>query len=240
MTRHAQHDAAPATSTGKACTNARGTTDKSSIGVLTLDRILADPMVRLLMHRDGTDAAAVRRLWEHVATGRPAQTARRTQPLAAVPNGLGHLLHETARLWRRRYERVLCAQLPGMTGARCAVLLKLEQPGGVNQVTLAHRLDVAPITIARLLDRLEMAGLISRLPDPNDRRAHILTPTAKARPLIARIHEINRTIQKEAWLGLSDIETSQLHVLLCRIRSNLLIGTNRPLSADLAGDAENA
>jgi DNA-binding MarR family transcriptional regulator len=192
MTRQAQHDAAPATSTRRASADSRRTTDQCAIGVLTLDGILADPMVQSLMHRDGTDAAAIRRLWEHVAC------------------------------------------------ARCAVLLKLEQPGGLNQVTLAHRLDVAPITIARLLDRLETAGLVSRLPDPNDRRAHILTPTAKARPLIARIREVVRTIQKENWLGLSNAETVQLDALLGRIQSNLLIGTNRQTSADLAGNSEHA
>jgi DNA-binding MarR family transcriptional regulator len=70
-----------------------------------------------------------------------------------------------------------------MTYARCAVLLKREQPGGLNQVTLAHILDVAPMTLVRLLDRLETASLVSRLPDPHDRRAYLLTPTAKARPL---------------------------------------------------------
>jgi DNA-binding MarR family transcriptional regulator len=192
MTRQAQHDAAPATSTRRASADSRRTTDQCAIGVLTLDGILADPMVQSLMHRDGTDAAAIRRLWEHVAC------------------------------------------------ARCAGLLKLEQPGGLNQVTLAHRLDVAPITIARLLDRLETAGLVSRLPDPNDRRAHILTPTAKARPLIARIREVVRTIQKENWLGLSNAETVQLDALLGRIQSNLLIGTNRQTSADLAGNSEHA
>ena len=240
MTRQAQHDAAPATSTRRASADSRRTTDQCAIGVLTLDGVLADPMVQSLMHRDGTDAAAVRRLWEHVAAGRPAQTGCPRQPLAVVPHDLGHLLYETARLWRRRYERVLCARLPGMTCARCAVLLKLEQPGGLNQVTLAHRLDFAPITIARLLDRLETAGLVSRLPDSNDRRAHILTPTAKARPLIARIREVVRTIQKENWLGLSNAETVQLDALLGRIQSNLLIGTNRQTSADLAGNSEHA
>ena len=238
MTRHAQHGAAPATSTGKASTNARGTTDQCTIGVLTLDGILADPMVRLLMHRDGTDAAAVRRLWEHIAVVQPAQPSCRTQPLA--PDELGHLLHETARLWRRRCERVVRTGLPGMTCARCAVLLELEQPGGLNQVTLAHRLDVAPITIGRLLDHLETAGLVSRLPDPHDRRAYLLAPTAKAQPLIACIHDIIRMIQNEARLGLSDTEINQLHVLLCWIRSNLLVGTNRPLSADSARNSQLA
>jgi DNA-binding MarR family transcriptional regulator len=123
---------------------------------------------------------------------------------------------------------------------RCAVLLKLEQSEGLNQVTLAHNLDVAPMTIVRLLDRSETANLVSRLPDPHDRRAYRLTPTAKARPLIACIHDVIRTTQDEAWSGLSDIETNLLHMLLCRIRSNLLNRTNQPLAADPARDSEHA
>jgi MarR family transcriptional regulator, transcriptional regulator for hemolysin len=229
MTKQGQHDAAP---TRRASANSRTTTTaQCATGVLTLDELLIDPIVRLLMRRDGTDAAAVRQLWEHMAAGRQAQTPCRMQP---VPDGLGYLLHETARLWRRRCERVVRARLPGMTCARCAVLLKLEHSGSLNQATLAHSLDVAPITLARLLDRLETAGLVSRLPDPHDRRAYRLAPTAKARPLIACIHDIITMIQREAWLDLSDIETEQLHGLLCRIRSNLLIGT------DLARDSEHA
>lgn len=149
MTRQAQHDAAPATSTRRASANSRRTTDQCAIGVLTLDGVLADPMVQSLMHRDGTDAAAVRRLWEHVAAGRPAQTGCPRQPLAVVPHDLGHLLYETARLWRRRYERVLCARLPGMTCARCAVLLKLEQPGDSIR---SHLRTVSTLRPSRLPD----------------------------------------------------------------------------------------
>jgi len=235
MTTQVGHDAAP--TRRASASSRRATLAQCATGVLTLDELLIDPIVQLLMRRDGTDAVAVRRLWKHMAASQPTQTPCRMQ---TVPDGLGHLLHETARLWRRRCERVVRARLPGMTCARCAVLLKLEHSGSLNQAALAHSLDVAPITLGRLLDRLEAAGLVFRLPDPHDRRAYLLEPTAKARPLIAYIHDIITMIQREAWLGLSDIETEQLHGLLGRIRSNLLIGTNRPLPADLAEASEHA
>jgi DNA-binding MarR family transcriptional regulator len=96
------------------------------------------------------------------------------------------------------------------------------------------------MTLVRLLDRLEAAGVISRRPDPDDGRAYLVTPTAKAQPLIASIHDIVRLIQSEAWLDLSDTETSQLHALLCRIRSNLLVGTKQSLPANPPRDAELA
>jgi MarR family transcriptional regulator for hemolysin len=240
MTRHGQHGAAPATPEHRAGTNARRTAAPCAAGAPTLDELLIDPGVRLLMRRDGTDAAAVRRLWEHMAAGRPAQAPCPVQPLSVASEELGHLLHETVRLWRRRCERVLRARIPGMTCARCAVLLTLAQAESFNQAALAHYLDIAPISLVRLLDRLETAGLVARLPDPHDRRAYRLMPTAKAQPLIACMHDIIRTIHREAWFGLSDSETEQLRALLRRIRSNLLIGANKPLSADPARDSEHA
>jgi DNA-binding MarR family transcriptional regulator len=240
MTRQGQHDAAPATPMHRASTNSRRTTAQCATGVLTLNELLIDPIVQLLMCRDRTDASAVRRLWEHIAALRPAQTPCRMQPLSTARDELGHLLHETARLWRRRCERAVHARLPGLTCARCAVLLKLEQPGGSNQVTLAHSLDIAPITVVRLLDQLETAGLVSRLPDPHDRRSYLLMLTAKARPLIVCIHDIFRTIESEVSLGLSDTETTLFRALLCRIRSNLLVGAKLPLAADPAGESEHA
>ena len=240
MTRTSRRSAARTTLTRDARAILGGATARYSPGMLTLDQLLAEPMVQQLMCRDRTDELAVRRLWERVAASRPAQTPRCMPPQPVAPDELGHLLHETAQLWRRRCERAVRARLPNMTYARCVVLLKLEQSEGLNQVTLAHILDVAPMTLGHLLDRLEKASLVSRLPDPHDRRAYLLTPTAKARPLIACIHDIIRTIQSEAWSGLSDTEIKQLHTLLCRIRSNRLIGTDQPLSADPARDSEHA
>jgi MarR family transcriptional regulator, transcriptional regulator for hemolysin len=202
MIRTSRRGAAQATLTRDARAILGGPTARCSPGMLTLDELLAEPMVQQLMCRDRTDELAVRRLWEHVAASRPAQTPRRTPPLPVAADELGHLLLETARLWRRRCETAVRARFPDMTCARCAVLLKLEQSEGLNQATLAHILDVAPVTIVRLLDRLEAASLISRLPDPHDHRAYLLAHTAKARPLIACIHDIIRTTQSEAWLGL--------------------------------------
>jgi MarR family transcriptional regulator, transcriptional regulator for hemolysin len=239
MTRTSRRSARAAL-TGDGSAKLGGTAVRQAPGILTLDDLLAEPMVQELMCRDRTDEAAVRRLWQHVAANRPKQTACRMPPLSLTPDELGHLLHETARLWLRRCERVVRARLPGMTRARCAVLFQLAQHRGLNQATLAHSLDITPMTLVRLLNRLEAGGLISRRPDPDDGRAYLITPTAKARPFIACIHDIIRTIRSEAWLGLSDTETNQLHVLLCRIRSNLSVGTNQPLPDDPARDVENA
>jgi MarR family transcriptional regulator for hemolysin len=172
--------------------------------------------VQQLMRRDRTDEATVRHLLQQTTTARPASRAKND------PNIIIPLLHEAARRWRSRYNREVRAQILGMTRARCAVLIYLAQHDGVHQATLARILDISPMTLARLLDRLEAAGFVARMPDPNDRRAHVLALTAKALPIIERIYDLTRKIDDDLQLGISKTEAGQLHALLYRIRSNLM------------------
>jgi len=79
------------------------------------------------------------------------------------------------------------ARLHGMTRAQWAVLLRLERREGLKQSDLADDLDIQPITLTRLVDRLCDSGLIQRRPDPTDRRAKRLYLTPAARPLLDRI-----------------------------------------------------
>ncbi len=186
----------------------------------TLDQLLAEPIVQQLMHRDQTNEASIRDLLQETAAARPALRAK-DDPNTDHPYPIVWLLHETARLWRSRYDREVRAQLPGMTRARCAVLIQLAQHEGVNQAALAQILDIRSITLVRLLDRLEAAGLIARMPDSQDRRSHVLALTAKALPIIEYIYDLTRNTYDDLQLGISKTEADQLRGLLCRIRSNL-------------------
>src|SRR6202050_4270061 len=172
------------------------------------------------IQNDRTDETTVRRLLQQTAAARSASRAK-DDPRAEDPNMIVRLLLETARLACRRYDRALRAQLPGMTLGRCAVLIQLAQHERPNQAALAHILDIRPITLVRLLDRLEAAGFVERIPDPDDRRAHVLALTAKALPLIESIHDLNRKTCDDLHLGISETEATQLRVLLSRIRSAL-------------------
>src|SRR6202453_422958 len=140
-------------------------------------------------------------------------------PSADDPNMIVGLLDETARLARTRYDRELRARLPGMTSARCAILILLAQHKTFNQTALAHILAIQPITLVRLLDRLEAAGFGERMSDPNDRRAHILPPPAKALPLVESIRHLHRSPCGDLQLGISEAEASQLRALPFRIRT---------------------
>jgi DNA-binding MarR family transcriptional regulator len=157
----------------------------------TLDQLLSEPIVQLLMHRDRTNEATIRHLLQQASAGRPVAQAK-DDPSADDPSTTVSLLYETARLARGRYDRELRAQLPGMTCARCAVLTHLAQHKGLNQAALAEILDIRPTTLVRVLDRLEAAGFVARMPDPDDRRAHVLALTAKASLIIESIHDVNR------------------------------------------------
>jgi DNA-binding MarR family transcriptional regulator len=91
------------------------------------------------------------------------------------------LLHDVARLVRVEADRR--ARLQGMTRAQWALLMKLAYNPGLSQKEAADLLEVEPISVARLVDRLEANGLIERRPDASDRRIwrlHLLPAAASA------------------------------------------------------------
>ncbi|HEX9465048.1 MAG TPA: MarR family transcriptional regulator [Alphaproteobacteria bacterium] len=142
----------------------------------------------------------------------------------------GFVLHDVARLLRRRFEQYLRADAIGLTRTQCAVLAHLARQEGINQATLAQLLDVEPITLVHLLDRLQDAGFIQRKPDPKDRRAYALELTPKARPVLTRIYELADSIYDEAQVGLTAAERTQFLSQLQRVKSNLL---RRTLEGDV-------
>src|SRR5499433_2561733 len=103
---------------------------------------------------------------------------------------LGFVLHDVARLLRKRFEQRARAANLGLTRAQWQVLAYLARQEGINQATLAQLLEIEPITLTRLLDRLEAAELVERRPDPGDRRARVLYLTPSAEPLLARIYKL--------------------------------------------------
>jgi MarR family transcriptional regulator, transcriptional regulator for hemolysin len=196
----------------------------------TLDQLLAEPIVQQLMRSDRTDEAAIRHLMQETAAARLALRAHGDSNTDGSstdecsmddPQAIVRLLHEIARLWPSHYDREVRARFPGMTRARCAVLSHLARHEGVNQVTLARILDIRPMSLVRLLDRLEAAGFVVRRPDRDNRRVHVLALTAKALPIVERIDGLTTRIYDDLQLGISKAEASQLHALLFRIGSRL-------------------
>jgi DNA-binding MarR family transcriptional regulator len=79
------------------------------------------------------------------------------------------------------------ARAHGMTRAQWTILLNLEKQPGLLQKELAEILEVEPITVARLVDRLEARGMVERRGDPTDRRCWRLHLTDASRPLMSEI-----------------------------------------------------
>ena len=90
----------------------------------------------------------------------------------------------------------------GMTRAQWAVLVRLDRSEGLKQSELAEMLDLQPITLTRLLDRLAENGLIERRDDPNDRRANRLFLTPAARPLLERLSDLGTEMMMTVLEGL--------------------------------------
>lgn len=133
---------------------------------------------------------------------------------------VGVLLIEVARLLRRNFNRR--AQGLGPTQTQWQALAHLSRNPGINQTCLADLLEVQPITLARLIDRLEAAGWVERRPDPGDRRAQRLYLTVKAEPLLDDMRALAAETREEAMHGLRDPERRQLIEALKTIKGNLV------------------
>ncbi len=143
-----------------------------------------------------------------------------TPPDPPVPS-LGLVLHDVSRLLRKRFEqRARAASLP-LTRAQWSVLAKLARNEGINQAALAQLLEIEPITLVRLLDRLQAAGFVERRPDPQDRRARTLYLTPAARPMLDQIWALAAVVCDEAMDGLSDPDRCRLMGMLQTLRGNL-------------------
>jgi len=126
---------------------------------------------------------------------------------------------ETAHILRRAYDRRALAL--GVTRAQWRVMLFLGRETNLRQVELADRLDIEPITLCRIIDRLEEAGLVERRRDPADRRAWRLSLTASAEPILEGLRAIATELAAEAFDGLEPAQISAVRSGLARIRDNL-------------------
>lgn len=109
----------------------------------------------------------------------------------------------------------------GISRAQWVVLMRLDRSEGLKQSELAEILDLAPISLTRLLDRLADNGLIERRPDPNDRRANRLYLTPAARPLLGRLAALGNDMMEEVLAGLDGNARERLLKDLLHVKDNL-------------------
>ena len=133
---------------------------------------------------------------------------------------------ETAHALRRAFDR-RAASL-GVTRAQWKVLFRLSRTPGLRQVELADMLDVEPITLSRIVDRLAEAGLVERRADPADRRAWRLYLTDKSAPIIDKLMELGTEMAAEAFDGIPKEQIRTMREALGRIRDNLASTSAHP------------
>ncbi|MEO7687870.1 MAG: MarR family transcriptional regulator [Sphingomonas sp.] len=136
-----------------------------------------------------------------------------------MSDSLGFLISDVSRLMRRRFDER--ARLIGVTRAQWRTLTTLSRNEGINQGGLADLLEVEPITLCRMIDRLEEAGLVERRRDPADRRAWLIFLTTKAHPLLAQLRGLADGMIEDALQGLDDTRRAALMETLGAIRTNL-------------------
>lgn len=126
---------------------------------------------------------------------------------------------ETQRLLRLYADKQ--ARRYGLTRAQWAVLAKLERTEGQKQAELADIMEMAPITLTRLIDKLCNCGLVERRSDDSDRRVNRLYLTDKARPLLARLSALRNEITETALAGLADTDIRRLVGQLETVKDNV-------------------
>jgi DNA-binding MarR family transcriptional regulator len=132
---------------------------------------------------------------------------------------LGFLIHDSARLLRKRFE--VKGSAYGLSAAQWRLMVRLVKEEGVAQARLAELLEIEPISVSRLLDRMEEGGWIERRQDPNDRRVRIIFPTDKSREAFAAIKSVAGEVYDLALTGLNVEERQTLVKALNTIITNL-------------------
>src|SRR6266851_3349135 len=151
-----------------------------------------------------------------------AAAASRPGPEALQPN-IGSMLYDVARLMRRRFERR--ARQTGLPIARqqARALLHIARNEGLSQAAIATMLDIEPIALVRLLDRLHEEGLVERHPHPTDRRVRTLWLTPLAWTVVDRVLALNAEAREAACAGLGLAAREALMRTLGHMKDNLSV-----------------
>jgi DNA-binding MarR family transcriptional regulator len=141
---------------------------------------------------------------------------------------ISFLLHDVARLLKRRFEQN--ARGTGLTRSQWQVLAHLARNEGIHQGKLAELLDVEAITLGRIVDKLQILGLIERRPHPSDRRIWLLHLTDAARPKLIQLRKLGDIMRREALAGTEEADRQSLVKTLLILKANLTEPCDSPVA----------
>src|SRR6201981_1334707 len=163
----------------------------------------------------------VPQLVRSVVGSRDLATPRMIEESEAQPGSdrnCGFLVHDVSRLIKRRFDRQARQTGLPITRRQAAVVLYIARNEGVSQSEVATWLDIEPIALVRMLDKLHDEGLVERRAHPTDRRIRTLWLTPAARPVVRQILTINKAIRDEAFVGLPPATRDVLTDVLSHIK----------------------
>jgi MarR family transcriptional regulator, transcriptional regulator for hemolysin len=131
------------------------------------------------------------------------------------------LLLKVHRLYLKRFEQR--ARTLDCTLRQCEVLLCLAAHEGVSQTRLGQLTDTEPMTLMRMLDRLESRGNLERRLDPADRRARRVYLKAKGRVLVDEIWRSMELTGQEAFSGVGGTNAALVIEILEKMQSNFAL-----------------
>lgn len=146
-----------------------------------------------------------------------------------MSDSLTLMISDVSRLMRKRFDER--ARLIGATRPQWRTLAMVSRNEGINQGGLAELLEIEPITLCRMIDRLEEAGKVERRRDPEDRRAWRIYLTEKAHPMIEQLRTIANELTEEALDGIPDDHRAIMTDALQKMRVNLGLPSNRDEAA---------
>ena len=131
----------------------------------------------------------------------------------------GYLVNDVTRLMRKLFDRR--AVRFGLTRAQWRALKRVHHSEGITQNELAEFLEMEPIAVGRVIDRLQKAGFIERRADPSDRRCWRLHLQAKAHAVLDDMEQIAGELFRQAQRGISAAEMKAMIGVLMRMKDNL-------------------
>jgi len=144
------------------------------------------------------------------------------------------VLHDVARLIRTRIDQR--ARAYGMTRAQWIILARLDRQPGMSQNELATICEVEPITVGRLVDRLEARGMVERRADPTDRRVRRLHLLPASEPIIKEIAQYREGLDSEITEGLFGPAREALVDALLHIKMKLAAEPTDGAKLAMAGE----
>lgn len=135
------------------------------------------------------------------------------------PASLGYLIADLSRLYGRVFDR-RAAHL-GLTRVQWRALKRIHQNEGLTQAALADVMDMEPIAVGRVIDRLQKAGFVERRNDPADRRCWRLHLSPQSNELMDLIEGVATGLREDSLAEVDPVELQTTLGVLSQIRETL-------------------